>query len=277
MLLERLEDRRLFAVATLVNGRLTVTGTSGDDWIDVYNTSTHFVARVNDQQRSYAFARTAVKSVVINAGGGSDYVGLTINYGQDRVTVNGGSGNDTCDAAGNAFNGVLFNGNDGNDLAYLRGAAINFDFVGGAGYDEARFHGMDRNDTVHAGTDGRITGGWGNNLRYGDAELIQVYLLGGDDYLSGKYLPAGRRFTAFGGAGNDRITFGGVAAPVTLRGGTGSDSLYGGTRGDLLMGEDGNDFLWSRDSYRDSLNGGAGTDVADANSEDLLQSIETRR
>jgi Ca2+-binding RTX toxin-like protein len=280
MLIEPLESRRLLAgVATLVNGRLTVTGTSGDDWIDFYNTPTQFVVRVNDQTRSYAFARSAVTSAVINAGAGSDYIGVTIDYGDDRITVNGGAGNDMCDAAGNPFNSVLFNGNDGNDTAYLRdGAAINYDFVGGAGSDLARFHATQGNDRVVARTDGRISGAIGNNLRYGDAETIHVYLLGGDDSFSGNYLPAGRRFTAFGGAGNDYMTFGGVAAPVTLRGGGGNDSLFGGTRRDLLMGEDGNDYLWSRDASNvDSLYGGAGKDFADVDATDFVQGVETIR
>ena len=277
MLLELLETRRLFAIAaSLVNGKLTVTGTSADDWILFENSPTQ--VSVNDQIRFFTFARSAVKSVVINAGGGSDYIGVTMQYGEDRITVNGGAGDDTCDATGNPFNSILFNGNDGNDTAYLRdGGPINYDFVGGAGNDLARFNATDGSDYVTARTDGRISGSIGNNLRYGDAETIQVYLLGGDDYLYGYYLPAGRHFTAFGGAGNDHMTFGSVPAPVTLRGGAGNDLLYGGTRGDLLMGEDGNDYLWASGGFKDSLYGGAGKDVADVDSQDFVQGVETIR
>ena len=88
------------------------------------------------------------------------------------------------------------------------------------------------NDTIHGnGGNDTISGGTGHDTIYGDA---------GNDTING-------------GDGVDKI-----------RGGTGYDQIYGGSNPDLttsgyLLGDSEDDKLWSRDSYKDTVNGGTGT------------------
>jgi hypothetical protein len=73
--------------------------------------------------------------------------------------------------------------------------------------------------------------------------------------------PAIAGFEVNSGGGDDRVhVAGSVAAPVTMRGGSGNDVLFGGTGADKLIGGTGNDRLvgWRGD---DLLYGGPGEDT----------------
>ena len=63
-----------------------------------------------------------------------------------------------------------------------------------------------------------------------------------------------------GGAGEDRL-IGGDGADK-LNGSTGADTITGGDGPDVLLGSGDNDRFFARDSFRDVLGGGGGTDRA---------------
>jgi Ca2+-binding RTX toxin-like protein len=98
---------------------------------------------------------------------------------------------------------------------------------------------------VEVGPDGKryectVTGTAGDDVLDGSRLDDVLCGLGGDDVMSG----AGGSDVVLAGAGND-----------VLNGGPGDDRLYGGS---------GNDTLGARDGSRDLLDGGAGTDRAEA-------------
>jgi Ca2+-binding RTX toxin-like protein len=63
-----------------------------------------------------------------------------------------------------------------------------------------------------------------------------------------------------GGAGNDVLR--GLGGNDTLRGGSGNDRLDGGTGRDLLLGGPGKDTIRAQDHQRDTVDCGAGRDIA---------------
>ena len=191
-----------------------------------------------------------------------------------RMTINGYDGNDTITNE-TALPSTIKGGN-GNDV-----------LIGGSHFDV--INGNDGNDS--------ISGGDGNDKLFGD---------GGLDSLSGN---AGRD-SLFGGAGNDRL--GGNGGRDKLFGGEGDDRLFGGASGDWLFGEGGRDqvngeggddrlyddgfgtdtvsdpgidtlhgnagddqFFTAGDGFNDQLFGDGGHDSADADSSDVLTSIES--
>lgn len=88
--------------------------------------------------------------------------------------------------------------------------------------------------------------------------------------------------TINGGNGNDSITGGsgndsliGGKGNDTLVGGGGNDTLVGNSGKDKLFGQAGNDLLQGRDNVADLLDGGDGSDRAQADSVDKLVGIET--
>jgi hypothetical protein len=72
--------------------------------------------------------------------------------------------------------------------------------------------------------------------------------------------------------GNDTLR--GLRGNDRLVGGAGADTLIGGSGADRLIGGGGNDTIYSRDAFRDFLNGGPGRDRARVNSRDIRRSIE---
>jgi Ca2+-binding RTX toxin-like protein len=109
-----------------------------------------------------------------------------------------------------------------------------------------------------------------NTLNMFDAVISRVNVLGqgGNDTL---IVNANMTAPAFmdGGIGNDTM-FGG-SGNDTMRGGLGNDFLFGNNGNDFLFGDDGTDFLsggndndrlnGGDDFDRDTMNGGAGSDV----------------
>src|SRR4051794_20265423 len=153
-LFESLESRRLLSVS-LSSGVLTLTGTSGNDVIELQKRADkgHVKVELNGSERR--FALSGVSKIVVNGLGGSDFIEFSGRDGglSIRSLINAGGGNDTVEAG---------NGND--------------TILGGAGRDTLEGHGG--NDSISGG-DFRdlLEGGSGNDTLRGDA---------GDDRLFGE-------------------------------------------------------------------------------------------
>ena len=200
--LERLEDRRLFAVG-LVHGELQITGTSGNDVIRVSQVSAGTI-RVEENGVVTLWNDLDVQSIFMN--GSTQLVGGSINpssgtAGNDLledfatayaltedVRANGGTGDDTI--VGGAGNDGLF-GQAGNDV--ITGEKGNDGLDGGSGNDQ--LSGGDGTDTLNGST--------GNNALYGG---------GGNDFLA-----ASTGSDVFdGGSGWDEVSYRGRTADLKI-------------------------------------------------------------
>jgi RTX calcium-binding nonapeptide repeat (4 copies) len=160
------------------------------------------------------------------------------------------------------------------DLASLAGACGYFsneedfpcgsvDVAAGAGDDE-----IVANDVVVFPSDATVTGGRGSDLLIA-GELGSVLKGGpGNDNLSG----AGGNDLLIGGDGSDFIF--GEAGNDLIRGGPGKDKIFAGGGVDRVEGRAGDDTICARDSRRDVLKGGSGSDRARVDRIDVTSSIE---
>jgi uncharacterized delta-60 repeat protein len=215
-------------------GLLNVTGTADNDLIDVVDLSdtggpSKVRVRVNGYQRT--FARSAVKSIRVAAGGGDDLAFVRTQSLKAPATLLGEAGNDRLE--GGAGNDRV-EGGLGDDVltgdSHSGGPAVGNDvLLGGAGNDVL-------GDTGGANT---LDGGDGN-----DSLNVTVAATAGS--------------TLLGGNGNDTLTAG--SGPDTLDGGAGNDSLDGGGGDDQLTGGTGDDAL-TGGAGNDRLLGGIGTDT----------------
>jgi Ca2+-binding RTX toxin-like protein len=247
-------DMRLVTVDLGVDSAadtVTVSGTNLGDDIGISTPGTGIVS-VEQSQNAHVVLRNAVAA---------DF---------DRLTVNGGVGNDTIQAAqGVESQVVLFlNGDEGDD--FIRGNAV---ITGGEGDDTLQgaggtfpllIEGNAGDDSIR-GNDGADTllGGTGDDTIYG---------LAGDDSIDG----GDGKDWLVGNAGNDTLL--GQAGNDTLLGGAGDDSLVGGDGKDVLLGDA--DAEWGDDELlllesgqgNDTLDGGAGNDTlnGDAGNDSLL-------
>jgi Ca2+-binding RTX toxin-like protein len=162
------------------------------------------------------------------------------NGGKD--TLIGGDGNDTLSGGGK--NDVLIGGK-GSDF-----------LVGGPGVDLVSYE--DRTADLSITLDGLANDGEAGE-KDNIAGSVERFLLGSGNDL---FIGSGRSQEVDGGAGND-----------TLRGGGGGDTLRGGAGRDLLMGEGGNDVIFARDGEIDTVIGGSGVDIADADGIDVVSSV----
>jgi hypothetical protein len=166
--------------------------------------------------------------------------------GDDTLVWNNGDGNDT------------MNGDDGLDRIENNLGAANdvsaLSVVGG------KVH--------YARTNNPFT------LDVASSEVFELNTFGGDDTLTtGPGLGALISVVADAGSGND--TFTGGDESDTFFGGLGDDTLDPGPdAGDAVDGQDGNDTLNVRDGFADLARGGAGTDSAQADREDVLTDVE---
>ena len=169
MWIEGLEQRALLS-ASVAAGVLTVTGTAGNDNIQIRNgkDETTGAAQIvviesvrptTKGQTPVAptvsrFAAAEVTSIVINAGDGNDRVWLRGNRRSPftvKATINGGAGDDRL--AGGAGNDTI-NGDAGNDR-----------LDGGDGDDQ--LNGGDGNDRINGGRGADLlNGGAGNDLLF---------------------------------------------------------------------------------------------------------------
>ena len=251
---EVLESRRMLAYSySLSGGVMSITLEGDNDIITGTISGSNLIVTVKEGALSavtvYNAASAAVSSFAFVLGNGNDTVDLntcpqpaTIQGGNGNDTIDGGNGNDTI--RGNAGTDDI-HGMGGNDL--LDGGANNDVMNGGSGLDTVDY----------TGRTGNVTADLLNNS--GDGEAGENDTIGSDcDSL-------------MGGSGNDVLTgntnanylFGGLGND-TLAGGMGNDILCGGAGQDAMFGNEGNDSFFARDGEIDTIDGGAGTDAAQA-------------
>lgn len=251
MFLETLESRRLMT-GVLAGGVLTVNGLPGivndnilvDRFVTTTGTAFVRVQHFNHLTAAGApevqtFPAGAVASIVINGGRGADQLRIAPTLSKPG-TLNGGDGND-----------LLFGGN-GRDR-------VN----GGAGNDQ--LWGMGGDDLLNGGSGAdRTSGGAGaDTATYaGRAAAVIVRIDGvANDGQAGEgdnVLPDVENL--IGGNGNDTLV--GSAANNKIAGGFGNDTIRGLGGHDKMNGEGGNDTIFAADGLADTIDGGAGFDVA---------------
>jgi Ca2+-binding RTX toxin-like protein len=183
-----LEPRVLLAAAHVTQtisskGSIYVTGTAGDDRIDVTKTTLHQLGADISARLGRAIK---ARRVIVNALDGDDDVQISSKL-TVRTTINGGLGDDTM--VGGSGKDKIFGGDGSDDISSGRGSD---NVSGGAGSD--RIHGGGGNDTVRgdAGND-TLIGGSGRDQLFGDD---------GEDRFTTKDQEID---TITGGAGRDRF------------------------------------------------------------------------
>jgi Ca2+-binding RTX toxin-like protein len=284
MVVDVLESRMLLS-AVLVNGQLSLQGTSGAD--DLILSMSGVRLQISENGTSSSMAARRVSSIYADLREGSDSfdaTGLpircmvlggegndTINLGAMDDTCQGGAGNDTI-SGGSGFD--LLQGLSGNDL--LRGDGQSDTLIGGAGDDTLN---GGRGADVLDGRTGRDTADYRDQTQSVIASLNGVADDGrvgeGDNVMTTIEVVEGGsgNDTLLGATGNDQLD-GGEGNDV-LQGRQGNDTLIGGGGNDLLVGATGNDLL-DGGTGADTLSGGGGVDMADysARGEDLALHID---
>jgi Ca2+-binding RTX toxin-like protein len=258
---ESLEVRR-FLSTNLAGGILTITGSGGNDsFIFARRTGGFTVTETISGQASVTtdWNLADVSKVVIKCGAGADTVivgkvpvNCDIDGSNGNDNISAGPGNDTLRGGGG--NDTLF-GSDGRDL--LNGGVGADEMLGGGGIDTVDYNARTADLVIGLGIvadDGEV--GERDNVRT-DIEIV----IGGsgNDRIS---TSSGRAVQFFGRGGND-----------TLIGGSGNDILDGGEGNDSLVGQGGNDLLLAADGEIDTISGGSGTDTADADEFDLIDTV----
>lgn len=236
---------------------------------------------LNDINTVVDFSNFFFERITITGSAAANVIDTT-EYPQ-RVTVNGGAGNDTIRTGAAAD---VINGGDGDDSldSGLGGDVVN----GDAGIDsisasgdrnfaltDASFIGFDT-DTLTSIDRVAVEGGASANVldASGFSGSVTLNGNGGNDSLIGgngnDILSGGDGDDVIKGRnGNDSLD--GGAGHDTLNGGAGNDTLSGGDGNDALSGYTGNDFLYGNDG-NDTLIGGTGDDGLQGNSgDDLLR------
>lgn len=264
--------------ADIDGGTLRLTGTGGDDRIEIF-----------------AFADGRVFATIRSLDGATTTGTISTELADvDAVVAVGLGGNDRIVAAGLGNVPITFDGGDGDDT--LVGSSGSDTLLGGSsgspddeqtGGDDFLF-GSVGNDVLLAGFGADyVAGGLGTDqVSYasrGEPIVVGLGVLAddgadeeGDDIQTDVEI-------VIGGNGNDRLStisdldvrlFGGPGND-TLTGGSGNDIFQGDAGNDQMFGLAGNDTFFADDNEADTLNGGTGTDTA-ASSDglDTLISIE---
>jgi Ca2+-binding RTX toxin-like protein len=228
-------------IITNENKTLLVSGTDQADLITVNLVDGNYVLSVNGEEQTLDPA--SITQFNILCGDGNDVV--TIGPGVPHCYILGGGGDDTL-TGGDAPDTIT--GSAGKDIIY--GLDGDDRLAGGGGHDI--LVGMNGRD--------RLYGDAGNDQLKGGGGVDRLY--GGDDHdiLVGE----SSADKMYGELGND-----------TIVGGNGSDILNGGVGLDWLYAGNDDDSLYGRDGTFDFLDGGAGTDIAQTEDEDLKESLET--
>ena len=183
-------ERDTAPFAAVVSGKLTVSGTVGDDTITLSRSGTSIV--VTRGGATMNFAASGVMSIEVYGDYGNDTI--TIGAGVLGTYVNAGPGND------------LVQGGDDRDT--LNGGAGKDTVRGGAGDDRLdghtspdRLFGEGGKDRLYGGDgDDLLDGGTHYDRLWGDAGANTLHGQGGDDYLYARNLALDR---LFGGGGID--------------------------------------------------------------------------
>jgi Ca2+-binding RTX toxin-like protein len=275
---QTLESRR-FLAATLVDGVLTVVGTSGNDDLRVFaGANNDIIARTNVADQS--FPRGDVTAITLDGFRGNDLIAISQKL-KISATLTGSAGSDTL-MGGGASDSI--NGSTGNDS--LLGGPGN-DLLDGDYHDDT-LNGEDGDDTLigrfgrnavagGAGVDvsdyGWISATTSERMRFNDFERsnqpVGIFFTAGetpnvysqqglDDVAVDVDAIAGTRFRDIMTGGNEANIFRGRGGPDTMYGGGGADSLFGDDGTDNIFGEAGDDFI---DLGAGDDNGVGGLDV----------------
>jgi Ca2+-binding RTX toxin-like protein len=264
-----LENRLVPATVSLDGSTIVVQGTSYQDDVKVYATSTQVIVK--------AYSQT----------GAGDWHLTSAAFAAGSVTAidfHGYDGDDRFDNSETSLRAVA-RGYAGNDL-----------LVGGSGHDD--LFGYEGNDTLagNAGDD-RLRGFTGDDTyrfatnTWAGSDTVEELIIGGTDTLDfsaspnrlvvdlgalGVNQPVNANLhlslaglseieNVIGGAGNDELT--GNWQANQLLGGDGNDVLMGRGGNDVLSGQRGNDFL-EGDAGNDTLLGGWDSDTLEGNGGD---------
>jgi Ca2+-binding RTX toxin-like protein len=256
--IEPLEPRRLLAASAILSpdGTLTVTGTGGDDVIELLYLSP--AVRINGVL--FDFDRfpdpQPIHRTVVKALGGDDNISVAEGYaGTTPVTVDAGTGNDIIGIFDSEADVI---GGRGNDTMVLSGFARFLSFNDEAGNDT-----LDLNSILEYGG----IGGTLDIRPYPDLENVvncPTNVIGNDQANYITFRDDGATGVFFqGGRGND-----------TLVGGSGNDTLSGDAGKDLLIGNGGDDVFLARDNKKDKIIGGDGFDSASVDKKDKRDEVE---
>jgi serralysin len=221
---------------TLVNGALTVNGTSAPDTIAIDLLAAQI--RVNYNSTITSVPASSITSMTLNLGEGSNT--LNINSSHIGAAINAGSGDDQIFAS--EFNDQV-NSGAGNDFVAARGGDDRV--MLGAGNDGVA-SGSGRNSVYGEDGDDRLGGSNGRDFFFGGNGNDRLYGGGGDDMLDG----GSHSDRLWGGDGNDQLLGGrgidrlfGEAGNDTLNGGADTDLFYGGADIDTIF-RDSMDSVW---------------------------------
>jgi Ca2+-binding RTX toxin-like protein len=264
---ESLETRTLLHSSSVSGNTLTITGGATNDVFAITSTETSFTVFINDggtDETPETYLYSVINRIVIFGGNGNDRVSAEAVkvpmqlYGQSgRDTLLGGSAGDRIVGGGSRD---IISGNGGNDR--IEGSAGPDRLSGGGGNDTVDYSGRATGVTVNMQTDnGDGEAGENDDVR-NDVETI----IGSN--FNDNITANGKRNYRF--EGNDGVDI--------LIGGSGNDTLIGGNGVDDLKGNAGNDLLIGNDDGTglldtDRLDGGSGTDVAQANGNDEVLNV----
>jgi len=225
----------------------TLFGNEGNDSLYVDNVDSldggggQDIADARTATSGVTFDMTATGTEVFYGSSFDDVV--TAAGSTASLTINGYAGNDTL-TGGNGNDSLL--GGDGNDT--LTGGLGADGLVGGAGIDT--LFGNEGNDSLYVDNVDSLDGGGGQDIADARTATSGVTF---DMTATGTEVFYGSSF-------DDVVTAAGSTASLTINGYAGNDTLTGGNGNDSLLGGDGNDTLIGGSGF-DGLTGGAGTDA----------------
>lgn len=229
--------------ANVVDGILTVTGTTGDDGITVRCDGGDVTVNTVDPSGG-PIACSDLHRILVFAGEGSDHVSLA----------------DVTRPAFGTLENISADGEEGNDT--LIGSKLGDSLLGGGGVDSLR--GGDGKDRLEPGPGpGEILGGHGKDTvsAFGDGNwIVTETLLRFTTQGADNRIRSIERLHLVCGNANNLVTAGTFNGALTVDAGAGNDLVASGKGNDRLLGGDGNDFLQSGDG-NDVLEGGPGDDV----------------
>ena len=201
MLIENLEDRRLFAVTVAVaGGVLTITGDDGANLVDVRQTSgTDTLVVRTATKAADTTTTTPSTSDATDTGGCTGHVGGSGDFGTitsqtfdisdnsiTSIAVNAGAGDDKVSIGSGVSLPATINGGDGNDT--LSGGAGADTIDGGAGADRISgglgadvLNGGAGNDTIYSADGVKDTVDGGSNEVANDGSSGDVAYVDGAD------------------------------------------------------------------------------------------------
>lgn len=271
---ETLEPRVLMSLlATVDAGGVLTVRSSDDDAIVIFAESGNLKVNGADPS-SGPIAAGAITGIRIEGGPGNNNVNLAgvtpagfTALEDERVTINGGVGDDT----------II-----GSDFADLIDGGFGDDSIL-AGLGDDQITGGDGDDTLHGSggidkiierlselfailTDDSFSGDGADLLT--EIEQATISGTGASEQLDASLFSG--QLTVDGGAGNDtliagtggNLLIGGIGRDAIV-GGIGNDTLQGGRQNDTLDGADGNDQLLPGTGRRNIVLGGAGLDSID--------------